>query len=136
MYNQMPYFGQQTQSPYSLPQYYQQAPTPQPQFVAPQLQQPALKGRPVSSIDEAKASQIDFDGSLYLFPDIANKRIYTKQIGENGIAIMNSYSLQEEISTLPQEYVTKEEFDKVVAQLKSLLEERDKKETPKATMSF
>ena len=49
---------------------------------------------------------------------------------------MNSYSLQEEISTLPQEYVTKEEFDKVVAQLKSLLEERDKKETPKATMSF
>ena len=132
----MPYFGQQTQSPYSLPQYYQQAPAPQPQFVAPQPQQPALKGRPVSSIDEAKSSHIDFDGSLYLFPDIANKRIYTKQINENGIAIMNSYSLQEEISTLPQEYVTKEEFDKVVAQLKSLLEERDKKETPKATMSF
>lgn len=107
----MYYYGQQTQQPY----YYQQPQMLQPQ---PQLQ---LKGRPVSSIDEAKASQIDFDGSLYLFPDIANKKIYTKQINENGIAIMNSYSLQEEISTLPQEYVTKEEFEKVVAQLKTLV---------------
>lgn len=38
-----------------------------------------LKGRPVSSIDEARASTIDFDGSVFYFPDLANKRIYTKQ---------------------------------------------------------
>jgi hypothetical protein len=37
-----------------------------------------LKGRPVSSIEEVKASAIDFDGSVFYFPDVANKRIYTK----------------------------------------------------------
>lgn len=37
-----------------------------------------LKRRPVSSIDEACASTIDFDGSVFYFPDLANKRIYTK----------------------------------------------------------
>lgn len=31
-----------------------------------------LKGRPVSSYDEAKASMIDLDGSLFVFTDIAN----------------------------------------------------------------
>jgi hypothetical protein len=37
-----------------------------------------IKGRPVVSIDEARASQIDLDGSLYVFPDLGNKKIYTK----------------------------------------------------------
>jgi hypothetical protein len=41
--------------------------------------QPAfLKGRLVSSIEEARATSIDFDGSIFYFPDLANKRIYTK----------------------------------------------------------
>ena len=34
-----------------------------------------LKGRPVSSIEEARVSAIDFDGSVFYFPDLANKRI-------------------------------------------------------------
>jgi hypothetical protein len=38
----------------------------------------ALKGRPVTSIDEARAASIDFDGSVFYFPDVANKCIYTK----------------------------------------------------------
>jgi hypothetical protein len=45
------------------------------------MQQPTmygLKGRPVASIEEAKASPIDFDGSIFFFPDVANKKIYTK----------------------------------------------------------
>jgi hypothetical protein len=37
-----------------------------------------LKGRPVASLDEAKATSIDFDGSVFYFPDLANRRIYTK----------------------------------------------------------
>ena len=37
-----------------------------------------LKGRPVASFDEARAMPIDFDGSIFFFPDLANKRIYTK----------------------------------------------------------
>ena len=38
-----------------------------------QQQQPQqfLKGRPVSSLEEARASMIDLDGSLFVFTDIA-----------------------------------------------------------------
>lgn len=45
-----------------------------------QSQTQMIKGRPVSSYDEAKASMIDLDGSLFVFTDIANGCIYTKQI--------------------------------------------------------
>ena len=58
-----------------------------------------LKGHPVSSLEEVKATSIDFDGSIFYFPDIANKRIYTKQVDLNGIASLNMYELQ----PLPQE---------------------------------
>ena len=59
------------------------------QFLSQQSASPQLKGRLVSSIDEARAAQIDFDGSLFIFPDIANKKIYTKQINLNGVAELN-----------------------------------------------
>jgi len=52
------------------------------QTIAPQvpMAQPiaALKGHPVSSLEEARAMSIDFDGSVFFFPDLANKKIYTK----------------------------------------------------------
>ena len=54
-----------------------------------------LKGRPVSSIEEARAASIDFDGSIFYFPDIANNRIYTKQINLDGTASLNMYELKE-----------------------------------------
>ena len=62
----------------------------------PQMPQQAimLKGRMVSSIEEAKASPIDFDGSIFYFPDLANKRIYTKQINIDGTATLNMYELR------------------------------------------
>jgi len=47
-----------------------------------------LKGKPVSSIEEARATSIDFDGSIFFFPDLANKKIYTKQINIDGTATM------------------------------------------------
>jgi hypothetical protein len=43
-----------------------------------------IKGRPVASIEEVRALPIDFDGSIFYFPDMSNNRIYTKQIGLNG----------------------------------------------------
>jgi hypothetical protein len=56
---------------------------------------PSLKGRPVSSIEEAKAMSIDFDGSIFYFPDLANQRIYTKQINVDGTASLKMYELKE-----------------------------------------
>lgn len=54
-----------------------------------------LKGRPVTSLEEARASIVDFDGSIFFFPDLANKRIYTKQITMDGTALINVYELKE-----------------------------------------
>lgn len=78
--------------------------------------------RPVSSFEEVKAASIDFDGSVFYFPDLANKKIYTKQIGMNGGAILNMYELKE-LPTAVQatsidtsQFVTREEFEKVIRQ--------------------
>lgn len=90
-----------------------------------------LKGRPVSSYDEAKASMIDLDGSLFVFPDIANKRIYTKQIMLDGSAELKVYALQDgtgsdmkhECVEEKEGYVLKRDFDKAVRDLKKQIKE-------------
>lgn len=86
-----------------------------------------LKGRLVSSIDEARVAQIDFDGSLFIFPDLANKKIYTKQVGMDGTAILNSYSLEKMPDPAPQpSYVTQEELEKAINELKETLSTKQK----------
>ena len=52
-----------------------------------------IKGRPVSNEEEANAAMIDFDGSLFIFPDKAHGKIYTKQLGLDGNIIFNRYTL-------------------------------------------
>lgn len=104
-------------------QYYQNPLTYGRQDYMQQAQQqvPAsygLKGRPVSSFEEARAAQIDFDGSLFVFPDIANNRIYTKQIGFNGAAAINVYELVKEPQDPTPQYITRDEFNAFVASLK------------------
>ena len=80
-----------------------------------------IKGRPVASIEEARASIIDFDGSIFYFPDLANKRIYTKQINMDGTAILNMYELKEipiETPSAGAQYVTREEFEAAIQALR------------------
>lgn len=117
----MYYYPQQQQQQYAAAAYMQ------PQMQLPiQTQAPALKGRPVSSLDEVRAAQIDFDGSLYVFPDIANKCIYTKQISATGAAVLNRYSLQEDMQPVQPSYVTKEELDIIINDLKNEIAEAAK----------
>ena len=106
--------------------YYPQQTQQQPATYARQTQASGLKGRPVSSLDEVRASTVDFDGSIFYFPDLANKRIYTKQINMDGTASLNMYELKE----MPTEqqgqslsYITREEFDRVIAQLRASMAE-------------
>lgn len=88
------------------------APQQQPRY---QFQDPNfLKGRPVTSIDEVRATPIDFDGSIFYFPDLTNNRIYTKQINMDGTPSFKVY----EMRVLPLEapvptgnFVTREEFE-------------------------
>lgn len=63
--------------------------------------------RPVSSIDEVRACPIDFDGSVFYFTDVANKRIYTKQINLDGTVSINLYELKTDQATNSTQYVTK-----------------------------
>lgn len=95
-------------------------------IIPPAQQQQAfvgLKGRPVSSLEEARAAAIDFDGSVFFFPDLANKRIYTKQINLDGTASMNMYEYKE----VPTEafnssnFVTRQEFDETLNDIKGAL---------------
>lgn len=81
-----------------------------------------LKGRPVSSYDEAKAAMIDLDGSMFVFTDIANKRIYTKQIMLDGSAELKVYTLQEQnIKDQKQntDYVLQSDFEQAIEILKN-----------------
>lgn len=98
------------------------------QYARPVQPQAYLKGRLVSSLEEARATSIDFDGSIFYFPDLANRRIYTKQINLDGTATLNMYELRE-VPTVNEQavvasmnnYITRDEFDQVVAQLKAML---------------
>ena len=86
------------------------------------LNQPLLKGRPVSSIDEVKAASVDFDGSIFYFPDLANNRIYSKQLNLDGTSTILMYELKEIPKDTPtSQFVTREEFESVINQLKGSL---------------
>ena len=108
--------------------YYQQSQPNMRQQAQPQMtyQSPYLKGRLVSSLEEARAAGIDFDGSIFYFPDLANRRIYTKQINLDGTATINMYELKElpmaTVAANTEMYITREEFEAVLLQLKQDLQ--------------
>lgn len=100
--------------------------TTQQMYRMPMVQPAGLKGRPVASVEEARAATIDFDGSIFFFPDVANKKIYTKQINIDGTMLMNMYELKEIQTPVaedlnPNLYITREEFENTIAQLKNAL---------------
>ena len=122
MFSNYNYYPQQTPSQISQPantfsQSFRQAP--------PQI---GLKGRLVSSLEEARATSIDFDGSVFYFPDLANKRIYTKQINADGTASLLMYELKElpvdkeqVVSISTEQFITREELERVLADFRQSL---------------
>ena len=93
-----------------------------------------IKGRPVVSIDEARAAQIDLDGSLYVFTDIPNKKIYTKQIVQDGSAMFKVYELNENDAAVPS-YVTREEFNKALTQINEAFNQVARSQVPSKSAS-
>lgn len=93
MYGQYnPYMGATPQMQQRL-NYLQQQ---QQQMYQPTMQQPmtmVLKGRIVTSMDEAKAAQIDLDGTSTFFPCPAEGKIYEKSIDLNGLPAFRVYQL-------------------------------------------
>lgn len=119
MYQNYNYYPQQQQQPQITQSY-------QPAYLR---QAPVLKGRLVSSLEEARATSIDFDGSVFYFPDLANKLIYTKQINMDGTATLNVYELrklpiekeQSVVAMSMDQFVKKDEFERALAELRESL---------------
>ena len=96
-----------------------------------------LKGRPVASLDEARAQTIDFDGSVFYFPDVVNKKIYTKQIDFDGLVSINMYELvKTPISPSGGNFITREEFEAAINQLKNSLQPAKSSDEAPAAQSF
>lgn len=134
-YNSYPKTTQQPiqQYPQTIPQGYswpQQQQPMQPNYgwqPPQQVVSASLKGRPVSSFDEARVSIIDFDGSVFYFPDLANGKIYTKQINMDGTATTNVYQLteapieQQNRVSAPNDCISREEFESALNSLKNTI---------------
>lgn len=118
-YNQTGYIPQQNfQMPYNNYNY-----------MAAQTQQQQssqyLKCRPVTSREEAMACQIDLDGSLWIFPNIGNGKIYTKQINNDGTATFATYTFTKNENPYNSgEYVTKEEFNQTIQNLMAAIQQQ------------
>lgn len=92
-----------------------------------------IKGRPVSSEEEARASMIDLDGSLFVFTDVAHHRIYTKQILLDGSADFKVYTLMEQMpvqgteqNKVQEDYVLKNDFNSTIKQINSKINKLSK----------
>lgn len=115
------------------PQYAQNYPQSSPSNGYGGAQLPMVKGRPVSNEEEANAAMIDFDGSLFVFPDKAHNKIYTKQLGLDGNIVFCKYSLDSPVGQPQQEripeidlsgYATKEELSRGLEGIKSYLSQQ------------
>lgn len=142
MYGQSPYYNPVMQSAQQrlqmmeaqYPQFANPSPMPYQQQQGPYQttggqNSPSLmiKGRPVSNEEEANAAMIDFDGSLFVFPDKAHGKIYTKQLGLDGNIIFNRYVLdnpqaaQQERTAQKTDYVSREDLASELSGIKDRL---------------
>ena len=117
---------QQTNYQQNIPYYQQSQPGLRQPVSQVNYQPPYLKGRLVSSLEEARAASIDFDGSIFYFPDLANRRIYTKQINLDGTATLNMYEIKEvpmvNENVNVEMYITREEFEQAINKLRTDLQ--------------
>jgi hypothetical protein len=76
----------------------------------------------VSSFEEARVSPVDLDGSITFFPDVANKKIYTKRINPDGTAAVLTYTLEEKIAEpIQPTIVSREEFNELKKSVDALV---------------
>ena len=120
---------------FNQPNYMQPPYYPSPSLPYRYEQQPlmGLKGTPVASIEEARASMIDFDGSTFYFPDAAKKNIYAKRINIDGTSTLETYTLQEQPTVPEPQYVTMETFKETINNI--LLEIRGKQMPPQVVQN-
>ena len=95
MYDYNPY--RQAYNPY--PQIQANYPQTFPQrYPQQQMQMPVnniVKGRVVTGIEEARAAQVDLDGTPSYFPSLGEGKIYVKYIGMDGLPVFQSFIVEQ-----------------------------------------
>ena len=104
----------------AMQQSYQPQPTYQPQQFVPSPMPLQMKGRAVTSFDEVKAAQIDFDGSVSYFPSPSEQCIYAKFIGLDGLPVMQVYKLSSDQPAAPKRYADAETVEALQQKVVSL----------------
>lgn len=82
----------------------------------------ATKAHLVSSIEEARAMRVDFDGSLLVCINVNNSEVYTKQMLQNGSVLFTKGTLVPEhpSATTAPGNETSDRFDDIVSRLTAL----------------
>ena len=80
--------------PQTYPQRYPQQP----------MQMPVnniVKGRVVTGIEEARAAQVELDGTPSYFPSLGEGKIYVKYIGMDGLPVFQSFIVEQPKPQIP-----------------------------------
>ena len=101
MYDYNPY--RQAYNPY--PQIQANYPQTFPQrYPQQQIQMPVnniVKGRVVTGIEEARAAQVDLDGTPSYFPSLGEGKIYVKYIGMDGLPVFQTFIVEQQKPQMP-----------------------------------
>ena len=76
----------------NYPQTYQQR---YPQQQMQMLVNNIVKGRVVTGIEEARAAQVELDGTPSYFPSLGEGKIYVKYIGMDGLPVFQTFIVEQ-----------------------------------------
>ena len=101
MYDYNPY-----RPPYNAyPQVQGNYPQTYPQrYPQQQMQMPVnniVKGRVVTGIEEARAAQVELDGTPSYFPSLGEGKIYVKYIGMDGLPVFQTFIVEQPKPQMP-----------------------------------
>ena len=69
-----------------------------------QMQMPVnniVKGRVVTGIEEARAAQVELDGTPSYFPSLGEGKIYVKYIGMDGLPVFQTFIVEQPKPQMP-----------------------------------
>lgn len=101
MYDYNPYRPPYNGYPQAQGNYPQAYPQRYPQQ---QMQMPVnniVKGRVVTGIEEARAAQVDLDGTPSYFPSLGEGKIYVKYIGMDGLPVFQTFIVEQPKPQMP-----------------------------------
>ena len=101
MYDYNPYRPPYNGYPQAQGNYPQTFPQRYPQQ---QIQMPVnniVKGRVVTGIEEARAAQVELDGTPSYFPSLGEGKIYVKYIGMDGLPVFQTFIVEQPKPQMP-----------------------------------